>query len=160
MHSSKMVNDIANYNDPWHDDTHIRNKRSRVRHLAFDKQCHPAYSAHLTVYAASPSSPKSLHQHIYIWQDTHWKMPSKVAWSSRSDRVKNEWRAFVVNSTFHGLPGTSTAPFIWMRIAWTILFVAAVGVSLWQIGTFLKKYIDKPIETEVEVCHCFLCTAI
>lgn len=53
----------------------------------------------------------------------------------------------------HGPPRIVASKQVIRKIFWTLLFLAALGVSLWQITILYKTYEERPLTTHVAIQH-------
>ena len=53
----------------------------------------------------------------------------------------------------HGPPRILASKQLVRKIFWTLLFLAALGVSSWQIATLFETYKSRPLSTHVAIQH-------
>ena len=53
----------------------------------------------------------------------------------------------------HGPPRILASKQLIRKIFWTLLFLAALGVSSWQIHTLFETYKERPLSTHVAIKH-------
>lgn len=53
----------------------------------------------------------------------------------------------------HGPPRILASKQLIRKIFWTLLFLAALGVSIWQIYSLFQKYEKRPLSTHVSIQH-------
>lgn len=53
----------------------------------------------------------------------------------------------------HGPPRILASPQLIRKIFWTVLFLTALAVSMWQIGTLFETFKERPLSTHVAIKH-------
>ena len=92
---------------------------------------------------------------------------TKMAMGSRADPMKpckdeDEEKQYSIRYLFldyceytsgHGPARILASKQLIRKILWLVLFVAALAVSLWQIGTLFKTFEARPLATHVSIQH-------
>lgn len=64
--------------------------------------------------------------------------------------VLNDW---FKTTSVAGLSHASNAKATWIRMAWIIIFLAGVGVTIYQVEHVVQLYIAYPVTTTVSMTH-------
>ncbi|XP_070576178.1 uncharacterized protein [Ptychodera flava] len=58
---------------------------------------------------------------------------------------------FAASTTAHGLPKIFESRHVLLTLFWTLIFMTAMGVSIWQSSKLIKQYAARDVNTRIEV---------
>ncbi|XP_006813344.1 epithelial sodium channel subunit alpha-like [Saccoglossus kowalevskii] len=70
---------------------------------------------------------------------------------SKQVALRKLFGRMVNNSTAHGIPNAARAESLPRRLFWSVLFMVAVGMFLWQFSDQLVRFIDRPVNVKLNI---------